>query len=134
MVTKAVPFIFQQTKTEKYPLTSLLVVLRSLKNKRHLKDCYIEENLCETHAHFPEAMMAEVTKVSQMYSSIFVHFGPSVNKYQYRSNLQDVLRNATVTVFLKHYISNLRYCLPTLFMTCDLWPSKERPAEILHCH
>ena len=119
-VTKAVPFIFRQTKTEKYPLTSLLVVLRSLKNKRHLKDCYIEENLCETRAHFPEAKMAEVTKVSQMYSSIFVHFRPSVNKYQYRSNLQDVLRNATVTVFLKHYISNLRYCLPTLFMTCDL--------------
>ena len=47
---------------------------------------------------------------------------PSVNKYQYRSNLQDVLRNATATVFLKHYISNSRYRLPTLFMTCDLWP------------
>ena len=43
VVTKAVPFIFQQTKTEKYSLTSL-VVLRSLKNNRHLKDCYIEEN------------------------------------------------------------------------------------------
>ena len=45
---------------------------------------------------------------------------PSVNKYQYRPNLQDVLRKATVTVFLKHYISNLRYRLPTLFMARDL--------------
>ena len=40
-VRKAVPFIFRQKK-EKYPLTSL-VVQSSLKNKRHLKDCYIEE-------------------------------------------------------------------------------------------
>ena len=54
---------------------------------------------------------------------------PSVNKYQYRSNLQDVLRNATATVFLKHYISNLRYRLPTLFMTCDLWPAKTNCRE-----
>ena len=44
----------------------------------------------------------------------------SVNKYQYRPNLQDVLRKAIVTVFLKHYISNLRYRLPTLFMARDL--------------
>ena len=69
MLTKAVPFIFRQTKTKKYPLTSL-VVLRSLKNKRHLKDCYIEENPCS----FSEAKMAEGIKVSQIYSSIFVHF------------------------------------------------------------
>ena len=53
MVTKAVPFIFRQTKTEKYPLTSL-VVLKSLENKRHLKDCYIGENPCETRARFPK--------------------------------------------------------------------------------
>ena len=74
VVTKVVPFIFRQTKTEKYPLTSL-VVLRSLKNKRHLKDCYVEENPCETRTcSFSEAKMAEVIKVCQIYSSILVHF------------------------------------------------------------
>ena len=56
---------------------------------------------------------------------------PSVNKYQYRSNLRDGLRNATATIFLKHYISNFRYRLPTLFMTCDLWPAK-KPCRFSH--
>lgn len=51
---------------------------------------------------------------------------PSVNKYQYRSNLRDGLRNATATIFLKHYISNFRY--PNFIydlwsVTCDLWPA-----------
>lgn len=42
LVTKAVPFIFRKTEAEKYPLTSL-VVLRSVKNKRHSKDCYMRK-------------------------------------------------------------------------------------------
>ena len=49
---------------------------------------------------------------------------PSVNKYQYRTNLedilQDILRNATTTVFLQHYITKFKFRLPTLSMTCDL--------------
>ena len=47
---------------------------------------------------------------------------PSVNKYQYRTNLkdilQDILRNATA--FLQHYITKCKFRLPTLSMTCDL--------------
>ena len=34
-----------------------------------------------------------------------------------------------VTAFLKHYISNLRYRLPTLFTTCDL--QKKNQANFL---
>ena len=50
----------------------------------------------------------------------------SANKYQYRRNLedflQDIRRNATATVFLQKYTSKFKFRLPTLSMTCNLWP------------
>ena len=55
VVTKAVPFIFRQTEAEKYPLTSL-VVLRSVKNKRHSKDCYMRKTCVQTTCSVSEAI------------------------------------------------------------------------------
>ena len=62
---------------------------------------------------------------------------PSVNKCPYRTNLedilQDILRNATATVFLQLYITKFKFRLPALSMTCDLWPVtsdlQKTPAE-----
>ena len=58
----------------------------------------------------------------------------SVNKYQYRRNLedilQDILRNVIATLFLQKYISKFKFRLPTLSMTCNLWPPEETCREI----
>ena len=45
---------------------------------------------------------------------------PSVNKLDLEDILQDILRNATATVFLQHYITEFKFRFPTLSMTCDL--------------
>ena len=45
---------------------------------------------------------------------------PGVNKLDLEDILQDILRNATATVFLQHYITKFKFRLPTLSVTCDL--------------